>query len=146
MEHTCPTCEREFKGISDYPLVYIAKLERVDLRAGAVFEDYIPARKDVTNIILQQLSSYFDTLEGLVGKEVPTKQALPAFDKIRYGQYRIPSTSYDLALHGLDDEWGSQMLTQEGLYVPSLETSHPSRKLAFVIAQSGVGSMSQVHF
>ena len=198
MEHKCPTCERTFEGISDYPLVYVAKFERLNIPSGVVLPDHSPeiyvgpnskcgnerppqevldffkghkraenfehegytwhrqgnwdsgsyyrSRKDANEFIVAQLAPYFDTLEGLVGKEVPRTEVLPKFGDVRYGHCRIPDTSYDLNLQELDGGWGRQMLEQEKLQVPDLKTTQPTRKLAFVITQSDGGSISVVHF
>ncbi|MBS3089332.1 hypothetical protein J4461_00440 [Candidatus Pacearchaeota archaeon] len=35
--HSCPSCNREFTGISDYPLVYISKIERLSLASEVQF-------------------------------------------------------------------------------------------------------------
>ncbi len=81
-----------------------------------------------------------------MGQEVPTEQVLPSFGETRHGDCRIPETSYNLNLKGLDGEWGAPILEQNNLPVPNLETSQPTRKLAFVVTQSGGGSISEVHF
>jgi hypothetical protein len=193
-----PTCDRVFEGISDYPFVYVAKFERLEIPSGIVFPDYSHtiyvgpnyecnnprpsqevlnffkgnkqveefehegytwhrrgkwdsgyyhrSRNDAKDVILAQLNPYFDTLDGLVGQEVPTAQVLPSFGETRHGYCRIPETSYDLTLEVLDGEWGTQMLKQNNLSVSNLETSQPTRKLTFVITQSDGGSISEVHF
>ncbi|MBS3086897.1 hypothetical protein J4422_04310 [Candidatus Pacearchaeota archaeon] len=36
----CPTCEREFQGLQDYPLIYVAKFERVEIPTDLVLPFY----------------------------------------------------------------------------------------------------------
>jgi len=243
MEHKCPTCDREFSGISDYPAVYVAKFQRLDIPPGITFpsrdyeiyvgpkskcgnprppgevlnffrdnknekemifngatwflesrykeprlgewkvlikesigarmmsllkislggrnnnwgierekgEDweigyYQNFRKDAKDFISFELNPYFETLECLVGKEIPTEQVLPSFSEPRHGYSRIPNTIYNLTLQELDSERGLQMLKQDNLSIPDLETVQPTRKLAFVITQCGGGSISKIHF
>ncbi len=40
MVDKCPTCERDFKGIEDYPLAYVAKFERIEIPADLVLPFY----------------------------------------------------------------------------------------------------------
>lgn len=193
MEYNCPACAREFKGISDYPLVYIVKFERVKIPSGLVLPDnnhemyvdpgspgcnkrppeevidffksnsessdfdfkdciwrrkeslhtqyYAMQKKNVIDFIVKQLCPYFDTLDSLVGKEMPTAEVLPRLNIVSHGHYRIPDTTYDLHLHELVGH-GEDMLRQDNVVVPNLETSHPARKLAFVIGHSDIGSTS----
>lgn len=195
MTDRCQACDRKFERISDYPLVYVAKFERLDIPSGIVFPDYNPtayvgpksefknprppqevlnffkenkraeefehegctwhregkwdsgyyhrSRNYVKEVILAQLNPYFDTLKKLVGQEVPTTQVLPHFGfEITRDRYWtiIPETLYSLNLERLDEKGGSHMLLQKNLPVPNLETSQPTRKLAFVITGPGGGS------
>ena len=196
--YKCSTCDRIFERISEYPLVYLAKFERLDIPSGIIFPDrskllyaspesdlnyprtskrvldffkdnkraeefehegytwhregkwnsgyYYRSKNDTRDLILAQLNPYFDTLDGLVGQEVPTAQVLPSFGETRHGYCRIPETSYDLILEELDVGGGEEMLKQNNLTIPNLETSQPTRKLAFVITESGGGRISLVDF
>jgi len=40
MSDKCPTCERDFQGLQDYPLIYVAEFERVKLPTDLVLPFY----------------------------------------------------------------------------------------------------------
>ena len=195
--HKCPSCDREFERIFDYPLVHVVKFERLPISSELVlpdfgyeifvgpdsrcgnrrppqevldffkankkeeefehkgytwykqgdwnFANYRKGIKNAKDIIMAQINPYFENLEKLVGKEVSTKQILPSFGKTRDDYCRIPDTRYDLTLEESSDS-GFQMLTQNNLPVPNLETAQPTEKLAFCITKSNGGSISEVHF
>jgi hypothetical protein len=247
MTDRCPTCERNFNYLEDYPLIYVAKFKRVEVPAKVIMPDHtwevfvgpkLPAgnkkvpqeaaeffknnkneseftlgentwvlesrttepypkpmnikfapensigirvlkwfnktfgrkydnpappmegeigedweigtysrvRKDATKLILAKLAPYFDTLESLVGKEVPVSQVLPPFGKTRHGYCEIPDTAYSLTLTELDNPQELKMLQDNKLSIPVLETQQPTKKLAFVLTTCDGGTMSFVDF
>jgi len=247
----CPTCEREFKGIQDFPLVYVAKFERLEIPPDVKFPDvdsgcyvgpesdatdnkrppkqvveffenngqakeceydgwvwrldernsepfpgawrvvFIPSSRwsvkkslrrlfskksekneierfgqrgqdwaiggytrytyDIKKQILSHLNPYFDKLETLVGKEVPTKEVLLPED----WSYRFPETNYELALWRIPDPCELPDIRQEDLVKSSmarnlgeeiykkmlnLETPMPTRKLVMRICNVDDGA------
>jgi hypothetical protein len=99
-----------------------------------------------TPTIMKHVSPYLDHLETLVGKEVPSTEILPKFNRPAYYYCRIPETHYDLSLEELSNDYMVETLTQKKLQVPKLETERPSRKIAFCITESSGGSISIVHY
>jgi len=153
MVDKCPSCEREFKYLEDYPLIYVASFERgsipSDLEfsskdytvfAGPIselcndrppagvlkfFKDNVQAKEfkynhwkwtldgewdngryrreipDQREIIVAGLNPYLDSLDGLVGREVPTSELLPQFPREPSFNHAfcIPDTTYLLLFH-----------------------------------------------
>ncbi|MEK6850793.1 MAG: hypothetical protein AABX85_04415 [Nanoarchaeota archaeon] len=232
MEHTCPTCDRKFEGISDYPIVFVAKVVKSPLSSTATYlnadntifvgprsklenqrpprevldffkthpkankyesqewiwsldqlpEDCVlPTRRltlsekvarlfrevsgESTGIsgadnweigtysrvqkgqlamdqINKHVAPYLAHLVNLVGKEVSPSDILPSFSDGRFHSSRIPDTRYNLHTLELDNEFGYQILKQDNLPVPNLETSRPARKVALVVTESCGGTIS----
>jgi hypothetical protein len=139
MRPNYPLCGRTIDAISDYGLIYVAKFKRVGIPGIISFPDYsdnicgLVSRKGAKQIILAHLEPYFDKLEALVGKEVPTEQVLPPFGDSRFGLFRFPETRYNLALQEYDSESTHDRLAFKGFPLKDLETPQHTRKIAFVI-------------
>ena len=168
MTDKCPTCEREFQNLDDYPLIYVASFNRGSIPADLKFpfydwtifvgpnskncnerppseildffknnngakefkyngwkwtlkgewEDghYHRENPDQREIIVVRLNPYLDSLDGLVGREVPKAELLPQFQ--RDGRFRhafnIPDTAYQFMFN-------EQGKTPTGLRVTELQ-------------------------
>ncbi|MFC1697725.1 hypothetical protein ACFL1H_05305 [Nanoarchaeota archaeon] len=68
-------------------------------------DHYYRSQDDQRELIVNNLKDYFDKLESYVGKEVPTKEFLPPFDKDGYFNfaYQIPDTAYPIMFSDIDN-------------------------------------------
>jgi hypothetical protein len=153
MTDKCPTCEREFQSLDDYPLIYVASFNRESIPADLKFPfydwtifvgpnselsnkrppaeileffknkrkakkfeyngwkwtlegkwengKYLRENPDQRETIVAGLNPYLDSLDGLVGREVPKAELLPQFPRDGYFRhaFNIPDTAYQLMFH-----------------------------------------------
>ena len=106
---------------------------------------YYRSRKNVKDVIVARLTPYFDKLESLVGKEVLTAEVLLGPEDSQLGSHGIANTNYYLDTQDLDHDWTERYMLERNLQIPNLTTQKGTRRVAFMIAQSDGGSISEVH-
>ena len=135
--HLCPCCNREFKGIFDYPRVLIISFEMLPIPEALDYHSAEAAKKrskitaedisDPSRIVWRGINmtpeisraceqadvkEYLEKLSGLTGNEISPKNLLPSFKSHSIFKWAYPVQNTNVLLSLKDDELPS---AEEGI-------------------------------
>lgn len=127
----CPSCEREFKGIGDFPRIYVAGFRRLEFPSGLIYTDFGDNYKE-KELPKEVLKLFKETEENIIAHEgfVWKREDSPWEDekgKIEYSRYDdLTSKTREIYESPRLQEYLNRLEGFVGIEVPTREVA-PSR-------------------